>query len=267
MLESAAVNFSSEARALLSGYVREMNDRGNPDVLITNENVETLLASPIIPKTPTQKRDKLLLWVYRHTDYFGEWVELYDGHPATCYAAHEVEFDALYQVCCDNGLLEAKGRDYSSLTLTGHEHCEKLLANNPTDSKTVFVAMWFNAAVRAAYDAAIRPAIETCGYAAVRVDNIEHNNEITDEIIAGIRGSRFVVADLTGYLGGVYYEAGFARGLGREVILTCHKDWFDGDPKENRKVHFDLDHRNIIVWDDAEALKQAIINRIRATIL
>jgi nucleoside 2-deoxyribosyltransferase len=58
-----------------------------------------------------------------------------------------------------------------------------------------------------------------------QIDNVEHVNDINDEIIGQIRRSRFVVCDLTGYRGGVYFEAGFAYGLGLDVIYTCRKDW------------------------------------------
>ena len=79
-----------------------------------------------------------------------------------------------------------------------------------------------------------------------------------------------MVCDLTGYRGGVYFEAGFAYGLGLEVIYTCRKDWTkeeilrDGDGKEVKAlfdstdkeisirkegVHFDLAHRNRIDWE------------------
>lgn len=42
----------------------------------------------------------------------------------------------------------------------------------------------------------------------------EHSNKIDDEIIGEIRRSAFIVADFTGHRGGVYFEAGFAMGLG-----------------------------------------------------
>ena len=62
-------------------------------------------------------------------------------------------------------------------------------------------------------------------YRAIKIDTHEHINDINDEIIAQIRRSRFMVCDLTGYRGGVYFEAGFAYGLGLDVIYTCRKDW------------------------------------------
>jgi hypothetical protein len=61
------------------------------------------------------------------------------------------------------------------------------------------------------------------------------------EAIAEIRRSRFVVADYTGHRGGVYFEAGFALGLGLIVIPTCRAD-------EVPKLHFDIKHLNTLLW-------------------
>ena len=57
-----------------------------------------------------------------------------------------------------------------------------------------------------------------------------------------------------------YFEAGFAKGLGRQVIFTCRKDHMD-------KVHFDTNHYSHITWETPEDLRQKHANRIRATIL
>ena len=134
--------------------------------------------------------------------------------------------------------------------------------------------MWFNSETKGAYENGIAPAIRECGFTPVRVDNIEHNNDITDEIIAGIKGSSFIVADLTGYRGGVYFEAGYAKGLGMPVIFTCRSDWLKDKSASDGKliqqgVHFDVNHENIIVWDKGseEVLLTRIVNRIKATIL
>jgi hypothetical protein len=119
---------------------------------------------------------------------------------------------------------------------------------------------------------AIKAAVEDKRYydfSALRIDKKQHNNDITDEIIAEIKISRFVIADLTGYRGGVYYEAGYARGLGREVILTCRHDWFAGKPDEYKRIHFDVDHFPVIKWepDKLDVFKEELVNRIRRTIL
>jgi hypothetical protein len=123
-----------------------------------------------------------------------------------------------------------------------------------------FVAMWFSEETQKAYDLGIEPAIKEAGCKPVRIDQKEHNNEITDEIMAEIRNSQFIVADFTGQRAGVYYEAGFAMGLGRPVIWCCRKDDVD-------KLHFDTNHKNHIVWESAEELKQKLYTRIRGTIL
>lgn len=129
------------------------------------------------------------------------------------------------------------------------------------------------------YDNGIKLAIEDAGYDCMRIDNQEHNNRIDDEIIAEIRKSRFVVADFTAGCcemcdtckhstncldkvrprGGVYFEAGYANGLGIEVIWTVRKDQLD-------QVHFDARQYNFIDYETAEELRTRLRNRIKATI-
>src|SRR5439155_2976868 len=80
---------------------------------------------------------------------------------------------------------------------------------------TCFVAMSFDRSLDPAFTDGIVPAIEVdCGFRVIRVDRVPHNESITDLIIAGIRSAEFVVADFTLQRQGVYYEAGFAQGLG-----------------------------------------------------
>ena len=151
------------------------------------------------------------------------------------------------------------------VTYKGYAHYEELQRKS-VDSSLAFVAMWFNPRMNAVYSKAIAPAIEDAGYQSIRVDNILHNGKNDDKIIALIRRSRFVVADFTaGKLkeprGGVYYEAGFAYGLGREVIYTCRKDFV-------KALHFDTRQYNHIVWekDKYSDFRKALQNRIEATI-
>ena len=123
--------------------------------------------------------------------------------------------------------------------------------------------MWFDDSMKEAYDQGIAPAIRDAGYEPVRVDQKEHVNKIDDEIVAEIRRSRFLVADFTqgrmGARGGVYYEAGFAQGLGIPVIFCCRKDRL-------RKVHFDTRQYNHIDWETPEDLRKRIVQQILAVI-
>ncbi|PZM10165.1 nucleoside 2-deoxyribosyltransferase [Rhizobium tubonense] len=157
-----------------------------------------------------------------------------------------------------------------SLTFDGYSHLEQLKAN-PRASLQAFVAMWFGIEVAEAYKNGIGPAIIDAGYRPMRIDQKEHNNKIDDEIIAEIRRSRFVVADFTCGLvfsertqtaiprGGVYYEAGFAQGLGIPVIWTCREDHIE-------HVHFDTRQFNHITWKTPEELREKLKNRIGAVI-
>jgi len=123
--------------------------------------------------------------------------------------------------------------------------------------------MWFDESMKAAYEEGIEPAILEAGYEPLRIDRKEHINRIDDEIIAGIRRSRFLVADFTqgepGARGGVYYEAGFAHGLNIPVIFTCRSDVI-------AKVHFDTRQYNHIAWESPADLQQRLTQRISATI-
>ena len=154
------------------------------------------------------------------------------------------------------------GRLSLRLTVEGHAHLEAL-EHTVTASSRAFVAMWFDDSMNDAWDVGIGPAIKDAGYEPVRIDRIEHANKIDDEIIAEIRRSGFVVADFThgdgGARGGVYYEAGFAHGLGLPVIFTCREDVLE-------KVHFDTRQYNHIVWQEPEELRHRLATRIAAVI-
>jgi len=124
-----------------------------------------------------------------------------------------------------------------------------------------FVAMSFDPSVKDAFDQGIRPAIEEdCKLSAVRVDLVEHNEKICDRIVAEINRAEFVVADFTLHRAGVYFEVGYAQGLGRPVIWTCRKD-------ELGKTHFDTRQYNHIDWETPAELRRRLGDRIRATIL
>ena len=147
-------------------------------------------------------------------------------------------------------------------TAQGWQKLDEL--NRPRiDSTQAFVAMWFSDLMSEAYANGIEPALIGAGYKPVRIDKKEHNNKIDDEIIAEIRRSRFLIADFTcepkNVRGGVYYEAGFALGLGIPVIWTC-KDTSLAD------LHFDTRQYSHIVWETPADLLVQLKNRIGATI-
>ncbi len=115
--------------------------------------------------------------------------------------------------------------------------------------------MSFDSSLNDAYTSGFDPGIRAAGYRPLRIDGKEHINGISDEIIAEIRRSRFIVADYTLTNNGVYFEAGVAVGLGIPVIGTCRADFLN-------KLHFDIRHINTIRWESVDQLARDLSKRI-----
>lgn len=160
----------------------------------------------------------------------------------------------------ENVNIDSRGSCVFKISPDGWAYIESLKNINP-ESQIAFVAMWFDDSVREVYEQGIKKGIEDAGYEPLRIDLLQHNNRIDDEIIANIRTSKFLVADLAGQRGGVYFEAGYAMGLGLPVIWTCSK-------KELDDVHFDTRQYYFITWeeDKLEELTNNLRYRIEATI-
>ncbi|HEY9471098.1 MAG TPA: hypothetical protein VIQ76_15945 [Propionibacteriaceae bacterium] len=145
-----------------------------------------------------------------------------------------------------------------NLTPDGWERVQALRENLPRH-RQAFVAMWFDPSMDIVFNEGFEPAFGRHGYKALRIDRAEHNEKIDDRIIAEIRASGVLAADFTGNRAGVYFEAGYAKGLGIPVIWTCRKDCI-------KRVHFDTRQYNHIVWQEPADLAEKLENRIRATL-
>ena len=148
-----------------------------------------------------------------------------------------------------------------TVTVEGYGHIGEQIAN--ADSTQAFIAMWFDDSMEAASRDGIEPAIVDAGYTPMRIDKKLDVRKIDDEIVAQIRRSRFLVADCTHgetkSRGSVYWEAGFAYGLGIEVIYTCRKD-------EASDLPFDTRQYPYIIWDTVADLRLQLKERISARI-
>jgi hypothetical protein len=149
-----------------------------------------------------------------------------------------------------------------SLTALGWERVESMM-KRASDSSQAFVAMWFDDSMKSPFEHGISPAIVRAGYKPVRIDQKHHVNKVDDEIIAEIRRSRFIVSDFTCEpdkpRGGVYFEAGFAMGLGIDVVWTCRNTSMND-------LHFDTRQFNHIVWKEPADLQSQLFARIGAVI-
>ena len=119
--------------------------------------------------------------------------------------------------------------------------------------------MSFHASMNAAWEDGIKPALESVGYRPHRVDMKPHLERIDAKIQADIKGSRFVVADVTRQPQGVYFEAGYAMGLRRLVVWTVKKNALS-------RVHFDTRQFNHIVWRDPADLQAQLKDTVVAVL-
>lgn len=115
----------------------------------------------------------------------------------------------------------------------------------------VFMAMSFSTRMGRAFSEGIKPALTGAGYRAYRVDRDPHIQRIDAKIEHEIRNSALVVADVTEQRQGVYYEAGFAKGLGLPVIWTVSEE-------EKGKLHFDTRQYKHIIWTDEAELQEEL---------
>lgn len=132
-----------------------------------------------------------------------------------------------------------------------------------TKRKQIFVAMMFAEETTPTYEEAYKPVIQSLNYAAMRIDEKEFNGSIIGEITTEVTNSIALIADLTGNRGGVYYEAGIARGLQLcnhpiKLILTCKRDFFDKE-----RVHFDVSGDNIVLYEGISDLKDKLFLRLQ----
>lgn len=249
---------STEDRILFSAYLRNHTSQKNPMKLLSGDIKripETIAQYKRL--TPIDKVHLVIRFLAESSPYIGAQVALLGVDYTRFYCKNETELDQIRNHLVQTGIIKVSS-DQSNpiLTIDGWQKYESLKEINQL-SKRVFVAMSFNQDLNPVFEQAIKPACEECGFVAHRVDLDEHNEKICDKIIAGIKSSRFVIADFTGQRHNVYYEAGFAKGMGLEVIWCCKED-----EKDNLK--FDIRQYNHILWNDYEDLKSRLINRIQA---
>lgn len=116
------------------------------------------------------------------------------------------------------------------------------------------------------YDDIIKPALESCGIEAYRVDRDPYVEIAVSVIEERIRDATLVIAEISVDNPNVWFELGYAMALEKPVIMLCDNMYRNG------KFPFDISHRNILVYrsgsirdfnDCLEKLKERIAAKLK----
>ena len=246
--------------------------RGNP-VHMDSETVEAWY-----PKSFAEKIDQILLYLHKQAPHIGQTVQF---APQKLYSVlfidrydlengqqvnredEAIENEARYIISCliqqgliaDGGKLPFAAAQKFRITPRGYARIDEI-QRYTANGKNVLVAMQFGDETTPLREA-IRLGIHNAGYLAVFIDEVQHNDFITPELLKYIRDSKFVVVDLTHKNNGAYFEEGYAMGVGKPVIQLC---------QEETKLHFDIAQKNTIMWKIVDDIPSLLCNRIQATI-
>lgn len=264
------------SRHLISGYIREFNvKRYQPGfmepIVIDEERLKAIVSETANYHVP-RKTDKLLLALGALTKTPGQKIEINDERDCPlAYAKDRRELQYYLRYLIKPGFLEAPNNVSVSPVIITPQGWTRIsdLESKGAESKQAFVAMSFLSQYDELYEA-IKDSVDMAGmeYKASRLDDPQDPELIDYALIARMRESRFLIADLSQNNHGVYYEAGYMRALGRHVIYTC-KDLDENGclvdlPGET--LHFDVTHWPTLFWNenDFDKFKRELSDWIKA---
>lgn len=107
-----------------------------------------------------------------------------------------------------------------------------------------FIVMQFTQEFDELYSEVIAPACVKYGLKPIRADDMYTNGLIIEDIMSAIREASIVIADITPNNANVYYEVGYAHGIGKETIFLSER-------KTREKLPFDVAGIRTIFYDNS----------------
>lgn len=104
----------------------------------------------------------------------------------------------------------------------------------------------------------INPICNECGYEAIRIDTLNTNGIITEEIINHLKNDELVIADISELNPNAFYEIGYRSALGKNIIHLKSK---------TEKIPFDIStirtyDYDITDLDSVEEVKTRLVQTI-----
>jgi len=243
-----------------------MRGKSDDPIILLRELVDSLTADPL-PSVREQQESLLLLvgdelrerdpagflpLPVGKADFITAWVGAFDRNSL---------FQVIRQLR-EDGFISWKDNDPQNgvgIKPTGWDRYDEI-KRAPSQARLAFMAMPFDdTELDRVYNDFFKNAVARTGFELRRVDERQPAGLIDDQLRVRIRAARFLVAELTTENRGVYWEAGFAEGLGRPVIYTCKKSELPG-----LKTHFDTNHHLTVQWEPDKLPEAAA--RLKATI-
>lgn len=267
---------TQKEKAIISHAIWKMQKEGKIPKIDTGK-MESILKNAKLPN-PAEQANNAILWLGMNSENLAAYQNIQCLHFSAKIGTYPDINSVIFilKELCDKKLIESAGNVNPQnllsnksndahmkfrLSFAGREKYEEL-KRGILDSKKAFMAMPFNGIFKEKAYNVFKLASQEAGFDLCNplLDQPEAGL-IDDRMRVEIRLAKFLVADLTGNNSGVYWEAGFAEGLGKKVIYTCERKFYD----EN-KPHFDTNHLQTVIWEEekvneaAQDLKAVIRN-------
>jgi hypothetical protein len=256
----------AKQRALASHLIRKLQGGRRPH--LTTDFFHSLEERAL--PTPAETSDSLLLWFAETADgNLGKFNPISASDQALQASIGVIgTTDLIYvkDALMDEHLIEQAdsptGNVAMRLTPSGWLRVEELKRAHVASRYAFFARQFNNPDLDRVFNECLRPAVAATGY---ELRPVTQRAGLVDAVIEDeIRRCRFLIADLSDDNAGAYWEAGFAEGLGKDVIYICRAK----EGGAEKKTHFDANHRHTVRWDlsaldeTAKRLKAVIRNTL-----
>jgi hypothetical protein len=142
-----------------------------------------------------------------------------------------------------------------SLYLQATSRCAIRNIQIKSSAPICFIVMQFTEEYNALFKEVIRPVCEAYGYEVVRADDFFTSGQIIEDITRSIRESALIIADVTPDNANVFYEVGYAHGIGKATILLSDR--------RRERLPFDIAGFRTLFYDNTIGGKSAVEERLK----